>query len=144
MAATGRPQPSRRGSSWSPPRKSDRESKDKRRNESPRRARSKSPNSKYRAAAVIVGAFAGGVAGSRFQRNQPVANSVSTVLGAIVGGLGAREAEQVWDKRKEKKQRGEDAQKWEEDDGRDGRSGRDERRDYDERRERRRPERSYD
>jgi uncharacterized protein YcfJ len=130
MAASRRPQPSRRGSSWSPPRKSDRELKDK------RQARSKSPNSKYRAAAVIVGALAGGVAGSRFQKDQPVANSVSTVLGAIVGGLGAREAEQVWDKRKDKKRAEDDGR-----DGRDGRSGRDERRERDEKRERRRPER---
>jgi len=107
-----------------------------------------------------MGAFAGGVAGSRFQKKQPVANSVSTVLGAIVGGLGAREAEQVWDKRKGKK-RGEEAhRRGEEDgrdgrdsrnsrderrgdsrDGRDGRDGRDERRERDEMRERRRPER---
>ena len=139
MAAAGRPQPSRRGSSWSPPRKADRESRDRRRNESPHRTLSKSPNSKYRAAAVIMGAVAGGVAGSRFQRKQPVANSVSTVLGAIVGGLGAREAEQAWDKRKGKN-RMEGSQRRGDDDGRDDRDSRNGR---DERRERRR-ERDYD
>jgi hypothetical protein len=37
------------------------------------------------------------------KKSQPVANSVSTVLGAIVGGLGAREAEQAWDKRKDRR-----------------------------------------
>ncbi|KAF2677372.1 hypothetical protein K458DRAFT_424037 [Lentithecium fluviatile CBS 122367] len=132
MAARGRPEPSRRGSSWSPPRRS---GGDGRRNKShSRRERSKSANGKKRAAAVILGALAGGLAGSRVKKDQPVANSVSTVLGAVVGGLGAREAEQLWDKRQ-------GGRRTEEGGERDSRGERDGRR---ERRKERERDRGYD
>jgi hypothetical protein len=135
-AAGARPQPSRRGSSWSPPRRSDREVKKAVRDE----PALKDSNSRKRATAMVMGALAGGVAGSRFQRKQPVANAVSTVLGAIVGGLGAGEAEQVWDKRRNQKGREQSQKRGGEDrrERRDSRNGRDGRRGRDDSRERRR------
>ncbi|OAG02076.1 uncharacterized protein CC84DRAFT_1220438 [Paraphaeosphaeria sporulosa] len=98
MAVRGRPEPRRqRSSSWSPPRRAER------RHDSPaRRKRSKSPNH-HRALAIIVGALAGGVAGSRVKKDDLVPNTMATVGGAILGGLAGREVEQEFDRHKERR-----------------------------------------
>ncbi|KAF2638779.1 hypothetical protein P280DRAFT_519647 [Massarina eburnea CBS 473.64] len=98
-AVRGRPRPSRRPSSWDPPR---RRSAERRWESPPRRPRSKSPNH-HRAVALVIGALAGGLAGSKLKKGEAVPNTVATVAGAVVGGIGAREAEKVYDRHKERR-----------------------------------------
>lgn len=52
---------------------------------------------------MVLGALAGGVAGSRVKKSDPVPNTVATVGGAIFGGIAARELEQEYDKHKERR-----------------------------------------
>ncbi|KAF2465264.1 uncharacterized protein BDR25DRAFT_306730 [Lindgomyces ingoldianus] len=91
----GRALPSRRRSfSHSPPRHSHRL-----RFHSPsrQRVRSKSP-SHHRATATIVGALTGGFLGNQVNKG----STLMTIAGAVVGGLGAREAEKAYDRRKDR------------------------------------------
>ncbi|CAI6334828.1 unnamed protein product [Periconia digitata] len=95
-----RPRPARRGSSWSPPRRRlDEDQGSSRHGHGPR---ARSPNS-YRTIGTIVGALAGGLAGSQVKKSEGVPNTMAAVAGAVVGGLGAREAEKAIDRRREQR-----------------------------------------
>jgi uncharacterized protein YcfJ len=54
---------------------------------------------------MVLGALAGGVAGSRVKKSDMVPNAMATVGGAILGGLAGREAEQEYDRHKAKEKR---------------------------------------
>lgn len=51
-------------------------------------------------AATIVGALAGGVVGNGLNKGE--GSKWTAVAGAVVGGLGARELEKAYDRRKDK------------------------------------------
>ena len=71
-----------------------------------RRRRSKSPPGKGFASSV-VGALAGGLVGNELNKG----DTLTTVAAAVIGAVGAREAEKQWDKRKEREK--EDNERWE-------------------------------
>ena len=50
-----------------------------------------------------MGALVGGMAGSRVKKDQPGANTVATVGGAILGGIAGREIEQEYDRHKDRR-----------------------------------------
>lgn len=86
--------PRRRDSSYSPPRRHE-----QRRSFTPprQRKRSTSPNH-HRVAATLVGALAGGLLGNTSDKS----NKWTTIAGAVVGGLGGRELEKVYDRRQDR------------------------------------------
>jgi uncharacterized protein YcfJ len=54
---------------------------------------------------MILGALAGGVAGSRVKKSDAVPNTMATLGGAILGGFAGREAEQEYDRHKAREKR---------------------------------------
>jgi hypothetical protein len=90
----------------------------------------------HRIAATVGGALIGGLLGSQVQKGKKY-DMPATMLGAIAGGLGAREATEAWDKRRVRKEKGDE--KWEQEYGDQDRGGgkRDERRREDRREDRR-------
>lgn len=102
--------PHRRGSSYSPPRRHEHEhdrDRDRGHDHSPtRRQRSKSPNH-HRVAATVVGAIAGGLISNRVSKG----STITTVAGAVVGGLGGRQAEKMYDHHKHREF--EEEERWE-------------------------------
>ncbi|PVH92429.1 hypothetical protein DM02DRAFT_635366 [Periconia macrospinosa] len=83
---------------------------------------------RYRTIGTIVGALAGGIAGSQVKKGEKVPNAMATVAGAVVGGFGAREAEKAIERNRDQRRR-EEAWRYEE---------------REERRARRRSDREYD
>jgi len=63
------------------------------------RRRSKSPQGKG-LASIVMGALAGGVVGNELNKG----DAMTTVAGAVIGAVGAREAEKQWEKRKDREQ----------------------------------------
>ncbi|KAF2848451.1 hypothetical protein T440DRAFT_166070 [Plenodomus tracheiphilus IPT5] len=130
----GRPTNQRRGSSWSPPRTS----KDNRKNRSQSRTRARSPpqDKKHRLAATLGGALIGGIAGNQAGKGKKY-DTAATFIGAIVGGLGAREATEFWDKRQHQKEdQGMEAENGYSDDDRKSERRKEDRYDRDDRYER--------
>lgn len=72
-------------------------------------------------AAAVGGALIGGIIGSQVQKGKKY-DMPATVLGAIAGGLGAREATEAWDKRKARREQCDE--KWEQKYGDQDRGGR--------------------
>ena len=72
--------------------------------------------------AVVGGAIAGGFAGHQASKGKKF-GQVATIVGAIVGGVGAREAAELWDDKRRKDDQKEEH--WEEEFGKpsDGGSG---------------------
>jgi uncharacterized protein YcfJ len=52
---------------------------------------------------MVVGALAGGLAGSRVKKGEGMPNTAATFIGAVVGGLGAREGGKVFNEYKERR-----------------------------------------
>jgi hypothetical protein len=74
----------------------------------------------HRIAATVGGALIGGLLGSQVQKGKKY-DMPATMLGAIAGGLGAREATEAWDKRRVRKEKGDE--KWEQEYGDQDRGG---------------------
>ncbi|KAH7561603.1 hypothetical protein BM1_02707 [Bipolaris maydis] len=106
----GRPAPSRRRSSWSPPRSRVRGGSESRQVRSRSRSQSRPQSqlahddAKNRLIATIGGALVGGLAGNQVSKhNGNKYDTAATLAGAIIGGVGAREAADHWDKTRQKK-----------------------------------------
>ncbi|KZM23778.1 uncharacterized protein EKO05_0002518 [Ascochyta rabiei] len=118
----GRPAPQRRRSSWSPQR-SGRERGDSRRARS--RSRSRSADKTHRIAVTVAGGLIGGLLGNQLEKGKKY-DTAATLVGAVIGGIGAREIIEQWDKRKSRR---EDCdEKWDERYGDDRDRRRDDRR----------------
>lgn len=85
----------------------------------------------HRIAATVGGAIIGGLLGSQVQKGKKF-DMPATMLGAIAGGLGAREATEAWDKRKTRREQAGD--KREQTHGDQDRGGRSDRRSDEKRR----------
>ncbi|KAJ4368622.1 hypothetical protein N0V86_009529 [Didymella sp. IMI 355093] len=59
----------------------------------------------------LAGGLIGGLLGNQVQKGKKY-DTVATIAGAVVGGIGAREISEQWDKRKERRE--ERAEKWDE------------------------------
>lgn len=58
---------------------------------------------------MVAGGLIGGILGNQARKGQKY-DTVTTIAGAVVGGLGAREISEQWDKRRERKEEREEEQ----------------------------------
>ncbi|KAF2730944.1 hypothetical protein EJ04DRAFT_584839 [Polyplosphaeria fusca] len=99
----GRPHASRyRAMSYSPPRHEYREERDHSEESKHRRKRSRSPNH-HRVVATLVGALAGGLVANAVKKGDGPTGTLTTVAGAVIGGISGHKMEQEYDRHKEKR-----------------------------------------